>query len=48
METKKVIKEFLDIEFSEIQNYINHIDYSAIEKAKDLILAAELKIIGCM
>ena len=41
METKKVIKEFLDIEFSEIQNYINHIDYSAIEKAKDLILAAE-------
>ena len=43
METKKVIKEFLDIEFSEIQNYINHIDYSAIEKAKDLILAAEAK-----
>ena len=43
METNKVIKEFLDIEFSEIQNYINHIDYSAIEKAKDLILAAEAK-----
>ena len=43
METKKVIKEFLDIEFSEIQNYIKHIDYSAIEKAKDLILAAEAK-----
>ena len=43
METKKVIKEFLDIEFYEIQNYINHIDYSAIEKAKDLILAAEAK-----
>lgn len=42
-ETKKVIKEFLDIEFSEMRNYIESIDYSSIEKAKDLILAAEAK-----
>lgn len=40
-ETKKVIKEFLDIEFSEMRNYIESIDYSSIEKAKDLILDAE-------
>lgn len=42
-ETKKVIKEFLDIEFSEMRNYIESIDYSSIEKAKDLILDAESK-----
>lgn len=40
-ETKKVIKEFLDIEFSEMRNYIESIDYSSIEKAKNLILDAE-------
>lgn len=42
-ETKKVIKEFLDIEFSEMRNYIESIDYTSIEKAKDLILDAESK-----
>lgn len=42
-ETQKVIKEFLDIEFSEMRNYIESIDYSSIEKAKDLILDAESK-----
>lgn len=42
-ETQKVIKEFLDIEFSEMRNYIESIDYTSIEKAKDLILDAESK-----
>lgn len=43
MESKQVIREFLDIEFSEIENYIKNIDYSAIEEAKNLILEAESK-----
>lgn len=42
-ETQKVIKEFLDIEFSEMRIYIESIDYTSIEKAKDLILDAESK-----
>ena len=42
-ETKQVIKEFLDIEFSEMRNYIENIDYLSIERAKNLILDAESK-----
>lgn len=39
--TKQQVQNFLNIEFEELNKYIEHIDYEALQKAKDLILEAE-------
>lgn len=39
--TKQQVQDFLNIEFEELNKYIEHIDYEALQKAKDLILEAE-------
>lgn len=39
--TKQQVQNFLNIEFEELNKYIEHIDCEALQKAKDMILEAE-------